>query len=57
MLAPLTPKDGLAALANEIKKDSDKGSIQEIAATASNSIDSEYDSHESSKLFFFTRNA
>ena len=45
MPAPLPSKDGLVALANEVKEDSDKGSIQEIAATApSNLTDSEYDS-------------
>ena len=43
MLIPISPKDGLAAFADEVEEDSDKGSIP----AANISTDFEYDPEES----------
>ena len=48
MPVPLPPKDGLAALANEVKEDSDEGSTP----APSTSTEFEYGSEESSKPIF-----
>ena len=49
MPVPLPPKDGLAALANKVKEDSD----EESTPAPSTSTESEYGSEESSKPIFF----